>query len=148
VREKWSISRLSEETLIDRRTIKAVLRDKPTDGGVLLSEFIKACKEYWGMSGLDGARLRKMNEEADQIAMENEEKRGVIVEIAHLCKRLEPVYIGIKQRIDASKLSAEEKDAILNDLHSIHGIIRPMPSSEHRNGDSPAGPDTEAAPPA
>lgn len=157
MREKWSITRLNEETSIDRRTIKSILgATSPidSDGKVdwyYLSDFIEAYKAYLkgkmgGDAELIAEKIRDTKESADGKAMDNEERRGILVEIADLCRRLEPIYTVMAQIVQSSKLSDEEKDQLLDQFSRVHSIIRPKPAAVERNGDTSAGVDPATAP--
>src|SRR4051812_5779762 len=67
-----------------------------------LKETIRALFDYYrgkkeGASGqLKDEQLRKTREEADKIAMDNEERRNVLVEMNSLFKLLEPEFISIR----------------------------------------------------
>lgn len=157
MREKWSINRLCEETLIDRRTIKKILGNtSPIDNDgksdfYYLSDFIEAIQsatkaKAGSAAELIAEKVRDTRESADGKALANEEKRGIVVEIADLCRRLEPIYVAFVQIIHGSKLSDEDKAQLLERLHSIHSIVRPRAAETERNGDSPALPEPQAAP--
>ncbi len=90
-------------------------------------------------------RLRKLKEEADKVALENDKTRGKLVEIEAVYKHFEGIYVAFRARILASGLGDEEKDEILNDLRGLKA--RNFSESPGDSDDpSPATLDPDAAP--
>jgi hypothetical protein len=68
---------------------------------------------------LAAERLRKLKEEADKIALENEKTRGALVEIEAVYKHFEGIFVSFRARVLASGLTDEEKDEVLKDLRRL-----------------------------
>ena len=68
---------------------------------------------------IDAAKLRKTNEEADQVAMENAAARKELVEVEDFSKRLEAKAAGAKQFILDAGLTPDVEDKILNGLADL-----------------------------
>ncbi len=89
-------------------------------------------------------RLRKLKEEADKVALENEKTRGGLVEIEAVYKHFEAVFVAFRARILASDLGDQEKDELLNDLRRLKA--RDFSKSNGAGSDSgKAGVDPKAA---
>jgi phage terminase Nu1 subunit (DNA packaging protein) len=76
---------------------------------------------------LNSERLRKLHEEADKVALENEKTRGNLVEIEAVYKHFEGIFVAFRARVLASSLTDEEKDELLNDLRKLKA--RDIPKS-------------------
>lgn len=72
---------------------------------------------------LKAEQLRKTTEEADKLAMDNEERRNILVEMAGLLKLLESDLISIRQKIASTSMSEAEKADLLNFIADIPNRI-------------------------
>lgn len=72
-----------------------------------------------GKSNINDEKLRKLREEADKLALENEKTRGNLVETEAVYKHFEGIFVSFRQRVLASGLSDDEKDELLNDLRRL-----------------------------
>lgn len=68
---------------------------------------------------IEAETLRKVSEEADKVALQNEKTRGSLVEIEAVYKHFEGLFVSLRARILASGLVTEEKDELLNDLRKL-----------------------------
>lgn len=129
MREKWSISRLSEETLIDRRTIAKVLGNTSpidSDGKVdwyYLSDFVEALrghdKKKSGAGDLEAEKTRLTAAQADIAEVERAKRRNEVIEAEAVAKVWENIAVAIRRTILTSALSNAEKDHILSELKSM-----------------------------
>jgi hypothetical protein len=93
---------------------------------------------------LNGERLRKLKEEADKVALENEKTRGNLVEIEAVYKHFEAIFVSLRARVLASQLTEQEKDELLNDLRRLKA--RDISKSDGSGEDpQPIDGDTETA---
>ena len=75
------------------------------------------CKAVFG--DIDVERLRKLTEEADKLALDNEKTRGGLVEIEAVYKHFQGLFVALRSRLLASSLTDEEKDELLGDLRKL-----------------------------
>jgi hypothetical protein len=68
---------------------------------------------------LEAQTLRKITEEADKLALQNDKTRGNLVEIEAVIAHFQGLFIALRARILASSLTDEEKDELLNDLRRL-----------------------------
>jgi len=94
---------------------------------------------------LQGQRLRKLTEEADKLALDNEKTRGGLVETEAVYKHLEGVFVALRARILASNLDDLDKDQILNDLRQLKARDIPVATGS-RDDPQPAILDPDSAP--
>jgi phage terminase Nu1 subunit (DNA packaging protein) len=129
--EDWSISRLNEETSLDRRTIKKILADTAphdVDGKTefyKLADFIKALVEYHKPKG-DGSesalireRTRLTAADADIREVERARVRNEVMETETVIRVWENICVAIRRTIETSPLPIQQKDSIFNDLRSL-----------------------------
>jgi hypothetical protein len=145
MREKWTISRLNDETLLDRRTIKKILGGTaPIDSDgksefFYLADFLEAWRRYLTESHdaeslnltMEQARLTKVNREKAEVQLadlRNEviPKESIFQVWANVIisiRRTILTAVGVKQCPHCSKdvplLGDKEKDHILNELKSL-----------------------------
>ena len=128
MREKWTVNRLSDETLIDRRTIGKILGNtSPIDSDgkaswYYLSDFIEAFREHIkGKSGgdLEAEKTRLTAAQADIAEVERAKKRNEVIEAEAVVKVWENIAVAIRRTILTSALSNAEKDHILSELKSM-----------------------------
>lgn len=126
--QDWTVNGLSEETGLDRRTLKKILQQTAphdVDGKTefyKLSDFIKALREYDKPKGaaseseLLAARTRLTNADADIREVERAKVRNEVIDTATALRVIENRDIAIRRTILTSELSDERKDAILREL--------------------------------
>lgn len=81
---------------------------------------------------MSAEKLRKLREEADKLALENERTRGNLVEIEAVYKHFEGIFVAFRQRVLGSSLTEEEKDEFLRDLRRLKArdIAKPDSSED------------------
>ena len=82
--------------------------------------YFREAREKAGAT-LASERLRKLKEDADKVAIENERSRGNLVETEAVYGHFEGLFVALRQRILASGLSDQEKDELLKDLMGLKG---------------------------
>ena len=125
-RELWSIHRFSSVFDVDDQTLKKKVYALHVEAAGASSTKDKdplyrpqdLLKAYLG-GDERMERLRKVREEADKIALDNEKTRGRLVEVDAVVKWAERIFVGIRQKILASTLPELDKDGILIDLQSL-----------------------------
>jgi phage terminase Nu1 subunit (DNA packaging protein) len=128
----WTVNSLSEETGLDRRTIKKILADTApveSDGKTdfyKLSDFIKALIEYHKPKGdaseaaLVAARTRLTNADADIREVERARIRNEVMETETVFRVIENRDLAIRRTIlTTPDLTDERKDAILRSLQQV-----------------------------
>lgn len=112
------MERAAVEFNIDRKTLSGRLRqagiDPGPDGKFTTVQIVRAI-----YSDLESERIRKTRAEADQVEMENAEKAGKLINAEDLWAWWSPVLAGIKRVIQTSKMTDDEKDAILTELAKL-----------------------------
>jgi len=101
---------------------------------------------HTGSGEFEAEQLRKLKEEADRVALENEKTRGNLVETEEVYKHFEGVFVGLRARVLASGLIEQEKDELLDDLRRLK--TRTVTKRHRAGDDSPAAdgdPDTAPA---
>jgi hypothetical protein len=93
---------------------------------------------------LAAERLRKLKEEADKVALENDKTRGKLVDIEAVYRHFQGIYVALRARILASNLDDQEKDEILNDLRRLKARDVSEPGGD-RDDPSPATCDPDPA---
>jgi phage terminase Nu1 subunit (DNA packaging protein) len=129
MREKWSISRLSDETLIDRRTIAKILGNtSPMDSDgktawYYLSDFIEAMrghdKSKSASGDLEAEKTRLTAVQADIAEVERAKRRNEVIEAEAVARVWENIAVTVRRTILTSALSNAEKDHILSELKSM-----------------------------
>lgn len=127
--ENWSISRLNEETALDRRTIKKILAETaPCDANektdfYKLADFIQALiayhKDQSGASTLEREQARLTSAKADIAEVDRARIRNEVVEVETVFRVIENIFVSIRRTILTCPLPQEQKDAILNELRSL-----------------------------
>lgn len=127
--EKWSISRLNEETGLDRRTIKKILRDvAPFDQDektdyYTLADFLAAYRRYYepkqSGTSLEREQARLTAAKADIAEVERARIRNEVIEVETVFRVWENIIVAIRRTILTSPLPQTQKDSILNELCSL-----------------------------
>ncbi len=97
----------------------------PERGSYQLTPTLKGLFKYFrevrlkDSTTMAAEKLRKLKEEADRVALENERTRGKLVEVEAVYKHFEGIFVSFRARVLASSLSNEEKDELLNDLRKL-----------------------------
>lgn len=91
-------------------------------------------------------QLRKLKEEADKVALENDKTRGKLVEIEAVYKHFEGMFVAFRSHILASTLSDQEKDELLNNLRGLKARDVAKPVGDRDDSQS-AAVDTDATAP-
>lgn len=115
---RWTQQKASTEFGIHANTLAMRLKR----GGILPGEDGKystkqICVAMFG--DIEAETLRKLTEDADKVALQNEKTRGSLVEIESVYRHFEHIFVSLRARILASGLMPEEKDEILNDLRKL-----------------------------
>lgn len=116
---RWTIEHAASEFGIDRRTLTKQLAAK----GILPGEdkqfsTREICEAIY--DDYEKGRTRKVNEEADQIALANATARSQLADKPDLLRRFETIWADMRARILNSELSDADKDALLHDLARLH----------------------------
>jgi hypothetical protein len=132
--EDWSISRLNEETGLDRRTIKKILSDTAphdVDGKTefyKLADFIKALQEYSRPKG-DGSetalireRTRLTAADADIREVERALLKGDVIKSDAFITGLQNLFIPLTRAIWTSNLSKAEKTTLINECNNACSV--------------------------
>jgi phage terminase Nu1 subunit (DNA packaging protein) len=126
--EKWSINRLHDETGMDRRTIKNILRNTdPCDYNesfplYRLADFIEAIRkrdEPKVAGDLEAEQTRLTAAKADIAEVERARVRNEVIETSTVFNVWENIAVSIRRTILTSNLSTEEKDSVLNELRNL-----------------------------
>jgi hypothetical protein len=115
---QWTLSAAHAEFGMHRDTIKGRLTrigEQPSADGYWTTQQI--CAAVFG--DMDGEKLRKMKGEADKIEMENRKTTGELIDVPAVIEVGQRFTFAIRQVIVNSKLSQEDKQAVLNELASI-----------------------------
>ena len=64
-------------------------------------------------------QIRETKERADKLALENERRRGVLVESETVFKTYENVFIVFRSKVLASTMTDFEKEELLNELRGL-----------------------------
>jgi phage terminase Nu1 subunit (DNA packaging protein) len=124
----WTVNSLSEETGIDRRTIKKILANtapQDVDGKTefyKLADFIAAMREYDRPKG-DGSEAALVREkvrltaaDADIREVERARIRNEVIDVETVLRVIDNRDLSIRRTILTSDLSDDRKDAILREL--------------------------------
>ncbi len=118
---RWTIERAGTEFNINPRTLRQRLTAQAIqageDGRFSTSQI---CAAVFG--DIQGERLRKTREEADNLALKNDELRGELVQVALVKQMVSEIILANKQTILASQLEQEGKNEILANLEALGGI--------------------------
>lgn len=130
MREKWTINRLHDETLMDRRTIKKVLGEtKPVESDgksdyFHLSDFLEAWRKHLAVDRetlnltVEQARLTAAN--ADIAEVKRAKLRHTVIDVESVFQVWENIGVAIRRTILTSGLTEKEKDHVLNELQSLN----------------------------
>jgi hypothetical protein len=116
---RWLVSRAVLEFAASRETIRAGLaRDgvKPGDDNCYSTKQILAA--IYG--DLRGEQLRRLREDADNIALRNKALRTELVPLGEVQSAVAAVLSSIEQVLLASKLSADEKESMVKHVRGYH----------------------------
>lgn len=125
--EKWSISRLSEETGMDRRTVKKYLEEySPCDQDEKteyyhLRDLIHSIqgRDNEGATNLEKERTRLTRSEANRSIMAERKMKNELLEPDPVLAGMENVAGAMKRIILSSKLTIVDQDALLNELRNL-----------------------------
>ena len=108
---RWKLNSASREFGIDAKTLAGRIRRQGIPAG---KDQCWSTKEIVAAiyGDLEFERIRKTREEADQIAMENEESRGRLVDLEKFYVELAPVIEEVKRLVRSSNLSPVEQDEV------------------------------------
>ena len=111
---KWTLNRASEEFGVSRETLRKRLNALEIERkGTYSTKEI--CRAVFG--DIDSEKLRLCREQADKIALENEQNRKTLVPVKDLIPLLGKFLSAARARVDSDpKLEREEKDKIIADL--------------------------------
>lgn len=121
-RLRWTITEAASEFPIAHNTLADRIRKggfEPGPDGKWSTAQI--CSAIFG--DLRGEQTRLAKESADAKALENEKRRGVLVESEDVYRHYEGVFVTIRQKTLASSMTDEEKDEFLNDLRSLKSRV-------------------------
>lgn len=129
--EDWTINRLSDETGLDRRTLKKILQNtapNDVDGKsefYKLADFIKALIEYNKPKGegtqeaLIREKVRLTAADADIREVDRAKALNLVLDTETVFRVWENICISIRRTILTSPLPTAQKDSILNELRSL-----------------------------
>ena len=112
---RWSAFKASAEFGIDRLALTKAIKQnsiEPGKDGKFSTKQI--CNAVFG--DIDSERLRLTREQADKIFLDNQKRKGELIERRAVRDFIGKVFVNIRQRITASHLIEEEKDEMLLDL--------------------------------
>ena len=118
---RWTMERAATEFQINPRTLRqrltaAAIAAGP-DGRYSTKEIASAV-----FGDIQGERLRKTREEADNLALRNAEMRGELVSVTLVKQMVSEIILANKQTVLASQLEQEGKNEILANLEALGGI--------------------------
>ena len=115
---RWTANKAADEFGLDRKTIAQRIK---TAGTVPGADGKFSTKEIHGAicRDIDKERLRKLKEDADQVALANAKEREELVDKQDFVGRLERFVVEAKQKIMASDRPDADKDALLNFLADL-----------------------------
>lgn len=114
----WTAEYACTEFGINPRTLRARLTQgghAPDENGKWTTRQI--CAAVFG--DIAGEKLRKVKQEADKLEMENRQTSGELIEVPAVIEVGQRFTFAVRQVIVNSKLSTEDKQAILNELSAI-----------------------------
>ena len=118
---RWSLLFAQSEFGVDRKTLQKRLNAEEVepgkDGKYSTKQIASAV-----FGDIQGERLRKTREEADNLALKNAELRGELVQVALVKQMVSEIILANKQTILASQLEQEGKNEILANLEALGGI--------------------------
>jgi len=118
---RWSLLHAQFEFGVDRKTLQKRLNAEEVepgkDGKYSTKQIASAV-----FGDIQGERLRKTREEADNLALKNAELRGELVQVALVKQMISEIILANKQTILASQLEQEGKNEILANLEALGGI--------------------------
>lgn len=115
---RWTVEQAGREFAVHRTQVSARLRQTHQvagpDGCYSTAQMVAA---IYGDKHHE--ELRRTKEEADKLALGNAKSRRELLDSDAVYRFFEGYFIVIRQRILASKLSREEQDALLLELHGL-----------------------------
>ena len=120
-RIRWTPTQAGQEFDIDRKTIQKRLAAADihpgTDDKYSTKQIASAV-----FGDIQGERLRKTREEADNLALRNAEMRGELVSVTLVKQMVSEIILANKQTVLASQLEQETKNEILANLEALGAI--------------------------
>ncbi len=118
---RWTIEQAASEFGLNPRTVAQRVKSAGVvagnDGRFSTFDIHRAI-----CGDLEREKLRKLTEEADDLALGNARERKELVDKADFLKRLEPIYVAVRQKVMGSSMPDAQKDALLGDLSQIHSL--------------------------
>lgn len=113
----FTLSRLADESGLDRRTLARLLLSVPTTNGrYTLAHFTDA---LMARSATAKARLNKLTADAEIAAQAAAKGAERLVDLDELTKELAPVAVACVTIIESSELSDDEKDNLRRSLAEL-----------------------------
>ena len=117
---RWDVPMIAREFGMDTRTVGKRLSAAELTGDHFTTKQIFAA--IYG--DMDAERLRLTKEQADKLALENQQSRGELINIFDLGENLGKFLSAARQRIMSNtKLDDDEKDKILKELGQCLGTV-------------------------
>jgi hypothetical protein len=132
--EDWTINRLSDETGLDRRTLKKILQNtapNDVDGKsefYKLADFVKALREYDKPKGegsegdLIRERTRLTAADADIREVERALLKGEVIKTDVFIAGLQNLFIPLVRAIWTSNLTKAEKTTLINECNNACAV--------------------------
>jgi phage terminase Nu1 subunit (DNA packaging protein) len=125
--EKWSLTRLSEETSMDRRTIKKLLeKAEPCDFDgehpmYRLADLIAAIRARVDSaeSELERAKTRLTEIQADHAALDYAVAQKNFVPVDIIFQVMSNLLLGVRRQIELSEIPNDVKDKIYDELQNL-----------------------------
>lgn len=114
---QWSLKKAAAEFGVSRETLKKrlTIAEIPTKPTYSTKEI---CRAVFG--DLNNERLRLTREQADKLALENEQTRKIMAPVTELIPLFGKYCSAARARIDGDpKLDREEKDKIIEDIGKL-----------------------------
>lgn len=141
---EWSIYLAAQEFAINERTLNTRLagtrpafKDKYSTPQIVKAVF----------GDISGAKLRKLNAEAEAAQIAVEKSKSVLVEAADIDARMRAKFIAVKQKIQSFEhLTQDQRDDLLHGLHSIYSSDGRGEGGDELAGVSPQLADSQTSP--
>ena len=114
---KWTLTNAGIEFGVSRETLRKQLTvaEIPKKDTYSTKEI---CRAVFG--DIENERLRLCREQADKLALDNEQSRQQLVPLSELLPKLEQYVAAARARIDGDpKLDRDEKDKIMRDIARV-----------------------------
>ncbi len=115
---RWTLEMGSSEFGIDRKTITKRAKTSGIiageDGKYSTSDLAAAI-----FGSMHGETLRKVREEADKLALQNQRERNELVEADLVIKFCNGIGVVLRQKLLASSMSTDEKDELLAEIRKL-----------------------------